>query len=155
MLNVGERAPDATIFDYDRKPVKLSQFFGKKNTVLAFYFLAFSPVCTNEMCTFDQGLKEFEKLDATVLGISVDSPFANKAFAEKYNIKYPLLSDFNKEAIKNYDVVHNEMFGFKEIGKRAVFIVDKNGIIRYKWVAEDPRNEPNYDEIRKVLQQLK
>jgi len=107
------------------------------------------------MCTFDQGLKEFEKLDATVLGISVDSPFANKAFAEKYNIKYPLLSDFNKEAIKNYDVVHNEMFGFKEIGKRAVFIVDKNGIIRYKWVAEDPRNEPNYDEIRKVLQQLK
>lgn len=122
---------------------------------MAFYFLAFTPVCTNEMCTFDQGLKDFENLNANVIGISVDSPFTNKAFAEKYNIKFPLLSDFNREAIRNYDVVHDEMFGFKQVGKRAVFIIDKNGIIRYKWVADNPRMEPNYEEIRRVLQQLK
>lgn len=155
MPNVGDKAPDATVFDYSAKPVKLSQYFGKRNTVLAFYFLAFTPVCTNEMCTFDQGLNEFEKLDATVIGISIDSPFTNKMFAEKYNIKFPLLSDFNREAIRSYDIVHDEMFGFKQVGKRAVFIVDKNGIIRYKWVADHPKNEPNYEEIRKVLQQLK
>jgi len=121
MPNVGDKAPDATVFDYSSKPVKLSQFFGKKNTVLAFYFLAFTPVCTNEMCTFDQGLKDFENLNANVIGISVDSPFTNKAFAEKYNIKFPLLSDFNREAIRNYDVVHDEMFGFKQVRKASCF----------------------------------
>jgi peroxiredoxin len=107
------------------------------------------------MCSFDNSLKELENLDAIVFGISVDSPFSHKAFAEKYNLKIQLLSDFNREVIRKYDVVHEEMFGFKNIGKRAVFVIDKNGIIRYKWVSEDPRKEPNYEEIKKVLSELK
>jgi len=155
MVNVGDKAPDFTLLDQDRKPVRLYDYVGKKNIVLAFYFLDFTSVCTNEMCTFDKYLKEFENLDAQVFGISVDSPFSHKAFAEKYNISFPLLSDFNREVIHLYDVVHTEMFGFKNVGKRAVFIIDKKGIIRYKWVSEDPRNEPNYEEIKKVLEEIK
>ncbi len=114
MVEVGDKAIDFTLLDQDRKPVKLSDYIGKKNIILAFYFLDFSPVCTNEMCSFDSSLKEFEKLDAIVFGISVDSPFSHKAFAEKYNLKIPLLSDFNREVIRKYDVVHEEMFGFKK-----------------------------------------
>ncbi|MFZ8849011.1 MAG: peroxiredoxin [Thermoproteota archaeon] len=155
MVEVGDKALDFTLLNQDRQPVKLSDYIGKKNIVLAFYFLDFSPVCTNEMCSFDNSLKELENLDAIVFGISVDSPFSHKAFAEKYNLKIQLLSDFNREVIRKYDVVHEEMFGFKNIGKRAVFVIDKNGIIRYKWVSEDPRKEPNYEEIKKVLSELK
>jgi peroxiredoxin len=155
MVEVGDRAIDFTLLNQDRQPVKLSDYIGKKNIVLVFYLLDFSPVCTNEMCSFDNSLKEFENLDAIVFGISVDSPFSHKAFAEKYNLKIQLLSDFNREVIRKYDVVHEEMFGFKNIGKRAVFVIDKNGIIRYKWVSEDPRKEPNYEEIKKVLSELK
>jgi peroxiredoxin len=155
MVEVGDKALDFTLLNQDRQPVKLSDYIGKKNIVLAFYFLDFSPVCTNEMCSFDNYLKELENLDAIVFGISVDSPFSHKAFAEKYNLKIQLLSDFNREVIRKYDVVHEEMFGFKNIGKRAVFVIDKNGIIRYKWVSEDPRKEPNYEEIKKVLSELK
>jgi peroxiredoxin len=155
MVEVGNKALDFTLLNQDRQPVKLSDYIGKKNIVLAFYFLDFSPVCTNEMCSFDNSLKELENLDAIVFGISVDSPFSHKAFAEKYNLKIQLLSDFNREVIRKYDVVHEEMFGFKNIGKRAVFVIDKNGIIRYKWVSEDPRKEPNYEEIKKVLSELK
>jgi peroxiredoxin len=155
MVEVGDKAIDFTLLNQDRQPVKLSDYIGKKNIVLAFYFLDFSPVCTNEMCSFDNSLKELENLDAIVFGISVDSPFSHKAFAEKYNLKIQLLSDFNREVIRKYDVVHEEMFGFKNIGKRAVFVIDKNGIIRYKWVSEDPRKEPNYEEIKKVLSELK
>jgi peroxiredoxin len=155
MVEVGDKALDFTLLNQDRQPVKLLDYIGKKNIVLAFYFLDFSPVCTNEMCSFDNSLKELENLDAIVFGISVDSPFSHKAFAEKYNLKIQLLSDFNREVIRKYDVVHEEMFGFKNIGKRAVFVIDKNGIIRYKWVSEDPRKEPNYEEIKKVLSELK
>ena len=155
MVEVGDKALDFTLLNQDRQPVKLSDYIGKKNIVLAFYFLDFSPVCTNEMCSFDNSLKELENLDAIVFGISVDSPFSHKAFAEKYNLKIQLLSDFNREVIRKYDVIHEEMFGFKNIGKRAVFVIDKNGIIRYKWVSEDPRKEPNYEEIKKVLSELK
>jgi peroxiredoxin len=144
MVEVGDKAIDFTLLNQDRQPVKLSDYIGKKNIVLVFYLLDFSPVCTNEMCSFDNSLKEFENLDAIVFGISVDSPFSHKA-----------LSDFNREVIRKYDVVHEEIFGFKNVGKRAVFIIDKKGIIRYKWVSEDPRKEPNYEEIKKVLSELK
>lgn len=155
MVKVGEKYIDFELLDQDRNKVRLSEYIGKKNIVLAFYFLDFSPVCTNEMCKFDTDLKELENLNAIVFGISVDSPFSHKAFAEKYNIKFPLLSDFNREVIQKYGIVHEEMFGFKNIGKRAVFIIDKNGIIRYKWVAEDPRNQPNYEEIKKKIKEIK
>jgi len=155
MPEVGDKFIDFELPDQNLNKVRLSDYVGKKNIVLAFYFLDFTSVCTNEMCTFDRFLNELEKLDATVFGISVDSPFSHKAFAEKYNIKYPLLSDFNREVIEKYGVVHDEMFGFKRVGKRAVFIIDKQGIIRYKWVTENPRNEPNYEEIKQVLAKLK
>ncbi|HLI47058.1 MAG TPA: peroxiredoxin [Geobacterales bacterium] len=155
MPEIGDKYIDFELPDQDLKKVKLSDYVGKKNIVLAFYFLDFTSVCTNEMCTFDKFFQELEKLDATVFGISVDSPFSHKAFAEKYKIRYPLLSDFNREVINKYNVVHDEMFGFKNVGKRAVFIIDKQGIIRYKWVTDNPRNEPNYEEIKQVLAKLK
>jgi len=155
MPEVGDKYIDFELPDQDLRKVRLSDYVGKKNIVLAFYVLDFTSVCTNEMCTFDRFLSELEKLDAQIFGISVDSPFSHKAFAEKYNIKYPLLSDFNREVIEKYNVVHDELFGLKKVGKRSVFVIDKQGIIRYKWVTDNPRNEPNYEEIKQVLAKLK
>ncbi len=154
MPEVGEKFIDFELPDQNLNKVKLSDYVGKKNIVLAFYVLDFSSVCTNEMCTFDRFLNELEKLDGIVFGISVDSPFSHKAFAEKYNLKIPLLSDFNRDVITKYNIVHEELFGLKKVGKRSVFIIDKQGIIRYKWVSDNPRNEPDYEEIKRVLASL-
>lgn len=150
-VEVGQPAPLFTLPDAENKLRSLQEFIGKRNIVLAFYFGDFTSVCTKEMCLFRDDPKKFESLDAQVLGISVDTPFSHKAFAQQNNITFPLLSDFNRIATKMYDVLHDEIFGLKQIAKRSVFIIDKKGIVRYKWISEDPRNEPNYDEITQVL----
>ncbi|GBC75001.1 Putative peroxiredoxin bcp [archaeon HR06] len=151
-IEVGKRAPDFTLYDYDRKERNLKDLLGGK-LILAFFPGAFTSVCTKEMCTFRDSIKELEALGAKVVGISVDSPFANKAFAEKNNLNFLLLSDYNREVIKKYDLVLENLAGLKgyTASKRAIFILDKEGIVRYKWVSDDPTKEPNYEEIKKVL----
>ncbi len=155
MPEVGEKAPDFTLPDQDLKPRSLSEFRGKK-VVLAFYPGAFTSVCTKEMCTLRDSMNRFNELDAVVLGISVNDPFTQKAFAEANKLNFTLLSDYNREVIKKYGVYHEDFIGLKgyTAAKRAVFILDKEGVIRYKWVSDDPTKEPDYGEIVKELSKI-
>ena len=151
--DVGTKAPDFTLTNQDRQPVTLS---GQKGhpVVLAFFPAAFSSVCTKEMCTFRDSLAELNKAKAQVYGISVDTFFTLKAFQDQQKLNFPLLSDFNKQAIRDYGVFNEDMIGLKGIAKRAVFVIDKDGVVRYREVLEDARNEPNYDKVLEVVSGL-
>lgn len=154
-LNVGDVAPDFKLLDTDLNQRSLQDFLSEgKPVVLLFFPGAFTSVCTKELCTFRDRMAELEKANATVVAISVDSPFSLKEFKNKYNLNFTLLSDFNKEAIKAYDVVLPDLLGLKELAKRAVFILDKDGVVRYKWVSDDPRVEPDYEEVIKKANEL-
>ncbi len=155
MVDLNTQAPDVQLVDTDMKPVKISDFRGKV-TVLAFYPGAFTSVCTKEMCTFRDNMSKFNSLNATVVGISVDPPFSNSAFKKSNNLNFPILSDYNREAVKLYGVAAENFAGLKgyTAAKRSVFILDKQGIIRYKWVSDDPRVEPNYEEIANQVAKL-
>jgi peroxiredoxin len=143
-LDVGSKAPDFTLMNQDRQPVKLSDQRGK-NVVLAFFPAAFSSVCTKELCTFRDSLAQLNRANAQVYGISVDTFFTLKAFQDAQKLAFPLLSDFNKEVIHQYGVFNPDMIGLRGIAKRAVFVVDKDGVVRYREVLDDARNEPNYE----------
>lgn len=151
-VQIGEKAPDFTLVDADKKPRSLSEFLGKK-TVLAFFPGAFTGVCTKEMCTLRDSLSRFNELNAQVVGISVDAPFSNKAFATQNNLQFPILSDYGRSAVKAYGIVLNDFAGLAgySAAKRSVFVVDKGGVVRYAWVTDNPGVEPNYDEISKAL----
>jgi len=144
-VDVGSQAPDFTLTSQDRQPVTLSQQRGKP-VVLAFFPAAFSSVCAKELCTFRDSLARLNKADAQVFGISVDTFFALKAFHDQQQLTFPLLSDFNKQVIRDYGVFNEDMIGLKGIARRAVFVIDKNGIVRHKEVLDDARNEPDYDQ---------
>ena len=151
--DVGAQAPDFTIPNQDLQPVTLKDELNANSAVvLAFFPAAFSSVCTTELCTFrDQlgGLSNLSK--AKILGISVDTPFALRAFAKDQKLTFPLLSDFNKEVIASYGVTNPDMIGLKGIAKRAVFVIGRDGVIRYKEVLDDARNEPNYQKLNEAL----
>lgn len=154
-VDVGQKAPDFTLHDTDLKPRRLKEFLNK-NVVLAFYPGAFTSVCTKEMCTFRDSLAKLSNLKAQVIGISVNDPFSNKAFAEANMLNFPLLSDYNREVVRLYGILATDFAGLKgyTAAKRSVFILDSNGTVRYRWISEDPRVEPNYDEIEKVLEEI-
>jgi glutaredoxin-dependent peroxiredoxin len=149
---VGREAPDFELPDINMNTHKLSDYRGKK-LVLAFFPAAESPVCTSEMCSFRDSLKELMELDAKVIGISVDGPFANKAFSQNRQLNFPLLSDYKRETINRYGIVMNNLGNLKDYdaAKRSIFIVDPNGIIQYEWVSDSPLVQPNYEEIRSAL----
>ncbi|MBI2075873.1 MAG: peroxiredoxin [Candidatus Aenigmarchaeota archaeon] len=155
MAEIGEKAPDFKLYDFDKNERKLSEFLGKK-TIIAFYPGAFTSICTKELCTFRDNLSELNALNAQIVGISVDSPFANKAFAEKNLLSFPLLSDFDRDVVKKYGVLWNSLGGVNgyDTANRAIFILDENGKVVYKWVAENPGVEPDYEEIKTVLLSL-
>lgn len=155
MVNVGERAPDVQLVDTDRKPAKISDFRGKK-TVLAFFPGAFTGVCTKEMCTFRDGLSKFNTLGANVVGISVDSPFSNKVFSETNKFGFRVLSDYSREAVRSYGIPLENFAGLTgyTAAKRSIFILDKDGTVRFKWVSDDPSIEPNYDQVLKELEKV-
>src|SRR5689334_5574340 len=143
-VDVGQRAPDFTLTDQDRQAVTLSSQRGKP-VVLAFFPAAFSSVCTKELCTFRDSLARLNGANAQVFGISVDTFFTLKAFHDDQHLTFPLLSDFNKQAIRDYGVFNEDMSGLKGIAKRAVFVIDKDGVIRYREVLQDGRNEPDHE----------
>ena len=150
--DTGAKAPDFTLPNEDRQPVTLSQEYAKNNVVLAFFPAAFSSVCTKELCTFRDQLGQLNHVPkAQVLGISTDTFFALKAFADQQKLTFPLLSDFNKEAIRAYGVVNPDMIGLRDIAKRAVFVIDRKGTIRYREVLDDARNEPDYEKLNGAL----
>ncbi|MFX0163415.1 MAG: peroxiredoxin [Candidatus Hodarchaeota archaeon] len=154
-IEVGQKAPDFMLSDTELKVRNLKDFLDK-NVVLAFYPGAFTSVCTKEMCTFRDSMAKLNALKAQVVGISVNDPFTNKAFAEVNGLKFPLLNDYNREVVKLYGVAAPDFAGLKGYiaAKRSVFIIDTEGIVRYVWVSEDPKIEPNYKEIEKVLEEI-
>jgi len=149
-VDVGSTAPDFTLTNQDRQPVTLSALRGKP-VVLAFFPAAFSSVCTKELCTFRDALAKLNQAKAQVYGISVDTFFTLKAFQDQQKLTYPLLSDFNKDVIRQYGVFNEEMIGLKGIAKRAVFVIDKDGVVRHREVLDDARKEPDYDKVWMTL----
>src|SRR5712671_4793411 len=149
-VDVGSTAPDFTLTNQERQPVKLSEQRGKP-VVLAFFPAAFSSVCTKELCTFRDSLAKLGQAKAQVYGISVDTFFTLKAFQDHEKLTFPLLSDFNKQVIRDYGVFNEDMIGLKGIAKRAVFVIDGDGLIRHKEVLEDARNEPDYEAVFSTL----
>ena len=147
---VGSKAPDFTLTNQDRQPVTLSALRGKP-VVLAFFPAAFSSVCQKELCTFRDSMSRLNQTSAQVFGISVDTFFSLKAFADQQKFNFPLLSDFNKQVIRDYGVYNEDMIGLKGIAKRAVFVIDKDGTVRHREVLEDARNEPDYDKVFTTL----
>ncbi len=152
-VDVGSQAPDFTLTNQDRQPVKLSEQRGSP-VVLAFFPAAFSSVCTKELCAFRDSLARLNEARARVYGISVDTFFTLKAFQEAQRLTFPLLSDFNKQAIREYGVFSEDMIGLRGIAKRAVFVIDRDGVVRHREVLEDARNEPNYDAVFTALASL-
>ena len=152
-IQVGDTAPAFTLKNAAMEDVSLGDFAGK-SVVLLFVPLAFTGVCTQELCEISAGINAYQDLDAQVLGISVDSPFSLNAWAEKEGIAIPLLSDFNKEVSAAYGAQHEDLLGFKGIAKRSAFVVDGEGIVRYAWVSDDPEVLPDFAAIRACLQSL-
>jgi glutaredoxin-dependent peroxiredoxin len=153
---VGSTAPDFTLMNHDRQPVTLGALRGAP-VVLAFFPAAFSSVCAKEMCTFRDSLAQLNKApggNAQVFGLSVDTFFTLKAFHDHEKLSFPLLSDFNKQVIRDYGVFNEDMIGLKGIAKRAVFVIDKNGVVRHREVLEDARNEPDYGKVFAALASL-
>jgi glutaredoxin-dependent peroxiredoxin len=153
MVNQGEKAPTFTLHDVDRKPRSLQELLRPKGaTLLAFFPGAFTSVCTKEMCKLRDDLAEFSKINAQVVGIDVNDPWTNKAFAEKNGLTFPILSDFSRDIVRMYNVFHSDFGNLKgyTVAKRSVFILDQNGVVTYKWVSDDPSKEPNYDELKKA-----
>ncbi len=152
MPSVNDKAPDFTLLDTGRQAVSLKDYEGKQ-LVIAFFPAAFTGVCEKELCTFQGDLAGLQDLNADVVAICVDSPFANKAFAAKTGATFPILSDYAREAVTAYGVALNDFAGMAgyTASERAVFIVNEQGGVAYKWVGEHPGLEPNYDEIKAAL----
>ena len=153
-VEVGAKAPDFTLPNQDREPVTLSEKVKSGPVVLAFFPAAFSGTCQAEMCKLRDSAGALNKVNAQVLGVSVDTFFALKAWGDQNKLNFPLLSDFNKDVIAKYGVVNPDMIGLKNIAKRSVFVIDTSGVVRHREVLEDARNEPNYDAITSALSSL-
>jgi peroxiredoxin len=152
-LDAGRTAPDFTLTSHEGQPVTLSQHRGRP-VVLAFFPAAFSATCTKELCTVRDALGGLKETNVQVFGISVDTFFALKAFHADQKLTFPLLSDFNKQVIRDYGVFNEDMIGLKGIAKRAVFVLDKDGIVRHREVLDDARNEPDYQRVYDALAAL-
>src|SRR3954453_12155367 len=157
-IPAGTKAPDFTLKSKQASgmvDVKLSNNFGKKNTVVLFFPAAFTGVCTKEMCDISAGLNSHSGLNADVLAISVDTPFSQEAWAQKEKINLTLASDLNKEVIKKYDVVFPMLAGVGDTAARAAFVIDKNGVIQYSEQTPTPKDLPNFDAVKSTLAKLK
>jgi peroxiredoxin len=157
-IPTGSKAPDFTLKSKQASglvDVKLSNNFGKKNTVVLFFPLAFTSVCTKEMCDLTAGLNVYKDLGADVIGISVDSPFTQEAWAQKEKIGITLASDLNKTTIKAYNVVFPMLAGVGDTAARAAFVIDKKGVVQYSEQTPTPKDLPNFDAIKAALAKLK
>jgi len=154
-VEIGQKPPDFQLHDQDRKQQTLKDFIGKK-TVIAFFPGAFTSVCTREMCTFRDSMQTLNRLNAQVVAISVNDPFTNKAFSEANKLQFPILSDYGRETVRKFNVFHEDFAGLKgyTAAKRSVFILDDKGVVRYRWISEDPGKEPNYDEVKDALARI-
>lgn len=151
-IREGDRAPDFSLKGTaGDQPIELAQYRGDKNVVLLFFPLAWTSVCTSEMCSIRDSYARYREIDAEVLGISVDSPFALAAWAKEEGFAFPLLSDFNRAAARSYDVLYEDLMGLKGVAKRAAFVVDREGIVRYAEVCPTPAQLPDFGKIQQAL----
>ena len=150
-IRKGDKAIGFTLPAKPGETIDLAHHLGKDRIVLLFFPLAFSRVCTEEMCGIRDSWGEWETLDAKVFGISVDSPFVTDRFGEEMKIPFPILSDFNKEVAAQYGALHEEIMGLKGVAKRAAFVIDPTGTVIYDWVSDDPSVMPDFDEIKAAL----
>lgn len=161
MAEVGQKAPNFELPSTKGDKIKLSDFIGKKNVLLAFYCLNWTSGCTNQVSQLRDNLKKFHDANTEVLAASVDHTFAQKEWAKDLNLNFPLLADFNKDTAKAYGVLHGETGFFKDklglvgVAKRSVFLIDKNGIIRYKWLTDDPTKLPDVNTLAQEVAKLK
>lgn len=153
-LTIGQSAPNFTLFNTEKKEISLTDYKGK-NVVLLFFPLAFTGVCTAELCNIRDNYNVYTSLNAEVIGISVDSLFVLEKFKASENYNFDLLSDFNKTASKDYDTLYETFaFGMQGVSKRSAFVVDKNGILQYAEVLEDAGKQPNFDAIKACLEKI-
>jgi len=156
-LAVGSKAPDFTLKSKNAagvSDVKLSSNFGKQNTVVLFFPLAFTGVCTKEMCELSAGFGAYASLNADVIAISVDSPFAQEAWAQKEKITVTLASDLNKKTAADYGVLLPDLMGFGSTAARAAFVVDKAGVVQYSEQTPTPKDLPNFEAVKAILAKL-
>ena len=154
-LKVGDVAPEFKLFNTNKEEVSLSDSNGK-NRIILFFPFAFSGICSEELCSVQDDIAYYQGLDAVVYGISVDSLFSLGKFKEVTGVSFDLLSDFNKETSLNYGALHEAVgFGMRGVSKRSAFVIDKNGIIRYAEISENPKIVPNFDAVKEALASLK
>ena len=157
-LPLGSKAPDFTLKSKQAAglvDVKLSNNFGKKNTVLLFFPAAFTGVCTSELCDVTAGLSQYSGLNADVIGVSVDTPFAQEAWAQKEKIGITLASDLNKSVTRQYDVLFPMLAGVGDTAARAVFVIDRHGVIQYSEQTATPKDLPDFKAVKDSLARLK
>ena len=153
-LQIGDRAPDFTLFDTEKNQLTLSDLRGK-NVLLLFFPLAFTSVCTAELCSVRDNFKIYEQLKAQPLGISVDSLYTLAKFKAEQNLNFPLLSDFNKEVSKLYGALYEQFgYGMQGVSKRAAFVIDKEGVVQYAEVLENAGEQPSFTAIEQTLERL-
>ena len=154
-LEIGSEAPNFTLKTKTAeglKDISLSDYNGKSNVVLLFFPFAFTSVCMAEACSVRDDLSAYEDLNAKVLAISVDSPFAQEVMSQKEGLNFPLLSDFNKNVSQDYGILYEDFIGFKGVSKRSAFVVSKEGKITFSWSSEDPKQMTDFSEIKNALQ---
>lgn len=153
-IQVGSPAPAFTLHNSEKEEVSLSDYKGK-NVVLLFFPLAFTSVCTDELCHMRDNIATYSGLNAEILAVSVDSPFTLEKFKADQQLNFPLLSDFNKSASQAYGALYEDfVFGMKGVSKRAAFVIDKEGVVRYAEVLDNAGNLPNFEAIKETLGQL-
>ncbi len=154
-VNIGDKAPDFNLRTNSGDMATLSEQHGS-NVVLAFFPASFTGVCETELCTFRDSLASFNDMNCKVFGISVDPPFSQAEFASKNDLTFPLLSDFTRQTVAAYGVELQNLAGIEgyNVAQRSVFVVDGEGAVRWRWVAESPLNEPPYDEIKAAVAEL-
>lgn len=153
-IQIGQLAPNFTLYDTDKKEVSLKDFEGK-NLLILFFPQAFTGVCTTELCTIRDNLAVYNNLQSEVIAISVDSVFTLNRFKEDQKLNFSLLSDFNKEVSKSYGAIYDEfVLGMKGVSKRAAFVVDTKGVIQYAEVLESAGDLPDFESIKETLSSL-
>ncbi len=154
-LVVGKKVENFTLIDTNLNPIQLKDLLHQgKPVVLLFFPAAFSSICTKELCTFRDRMAQLDRTNAIVVAISTDSPWCLREFAEKNRLNFTLLSDYNREVITRYGIYHEEIAGLRLLAKRAVLILDQNGVLRYKWVSDDPRIEPDYEKVLRETERI-
>ncbi|MCO6493824.1 MAG: redoxin domain-containing protein [Phaeodactylibacter sp.] len=153
-VNVGDKAPSFSLYSSDKKEVSLKDYEGK-NVILLFFPMAFTSVCTEELCSMRDNIALYNGSNAEVLAVSVDSPFTLNKFKAEQQLNFPLLSDFNKEVSRAYGALYEEfVLGLRGVSKRSAFVIDKNGVVRYAEVLDNAGNLPDFEAVKETLSNL-